>query len=93
MYSMGRFLRSLSEMVRVLPVPVGPMHSTWESVGSGPACSKELGFRRGVLQVWGGTHRFAVGQEHLKHVGHAYGVHGGDDNIAVVGVRHHGEGR
>lgn len=31
MYSSGRFLRSLSEMVRVFPVPVGPMHSTWEN--------------------------------------------------------------
>lgn len=28
-YSSGRFLRSLLEMVRVFPVPVGPMHSTW----------------------------------------------------------------
>ena len=28
MYSSGRFLRSLLEMVRVFPVPVGPMHST-----------------------------------------------------------------
>lgn len=28
MYSRGRFLRSLLEMVRVFPVPVGPMHST-----------------------------------------------------------------
>lgn len=33
MYSSGRFFRSLSEMVRVLPVPVGPMHSTWECGG------------------------------------------------------------
>lgn len=47
MYSSGRFLRSLSEMVRVFPVPVGPMHSTWESRGhagralsQGPAHSR-----------------------------------------------------
>lgn len=30
MYSRGRFLRSLLETVRVFPVPVGPIHSTWE---------------------------------------------------------------
>lgn len=30
-YSSGRFLRSLLEMVSVFPVPVGPMHSTWEN--------------------------------------------------------------
>ncbi|TNN27876.1 hypothetical protein EYF80_061977 [Liparis tanakae] len=28
MYSAGMFFSSLSDMVRVFPVPVGPMHST-----------------------------------------------------------------
>lgn len=30
-YSSGRFRRSLLETVSVFPVPVGPMHSTWEN--------------------------------------------------------------
>lgn len=29
-YSSGRYLRSLLETVSVFPVPVGPIHSTWE---------------------------------------------------------------
>lgn len=47
-YSSARFLRSLSEMVSVFPVPVGPMHSTWQSRNgtegacSGPGAQEEL---------------------------------------------------
>lgn len=35
MYSAGMFLSSLSDMVRVFPVPVGPIHRTYNTAKTG----------------------------------------------------------
>lgn len=38
-----------------------------------------------------GTHRLVVGDQHAQQVGHLHGVHGGHNDVAVVGVWNHGE--
>jgi hypothetical protein len=32
-----------------------------------------------------------VGEQHAQQVGHLHSVHGGHDDVAIVGVWHHGE--
>lgn len=44
----------------------------------------------GDRERWG-THRLVIGDQHAQQVGHLHGVHGGHNDVAVVGVWHHGE--
>jgi hypothetical protein len=37
------------------------------------------------------THGLVVGEQHAQQVGHLHSVHGGHDDVAIVGVWHHGE--